>query len=136
MAAFMNGNENEIEPLKDVAAEHCISDQQQVKREPGEKCGARDRLPVFLEGIEKRKSFAERCRNFHKISISLALVASACGEPGIDSPPCRHALRHSIHNLPAPVDTIAARKIFWIAGAVLRVRHHRAVLANFDSFDG
>src|SRR4029077_1811393 len=31
---------------------------------------------------------------------------------------------------------IAARKIFRIAGAALRVRHHRAVLANFDSLHG
>src|SRR5580700_2044766 len=66
MAAFMDRNENKIEPLKQVAAEQRIPEQQNGEAQPAIKRGARNRFPVFLERIEKRKPFAKRCRNFHE----------------------------------------------------------------------
>jgi hypothetical protein len=53
MPAFMNRNENKIEPLKQVSAKERISDQQNVESQPAKKSAARNRFPVFLR-IEKR----------------------------------------------------------------------------------
>src|SRR5271169_5982359 len=136
MAAFMNRNENEIEPLKQVAAEEGIPDQQGVECQPAKKRPARNRFPVFFERIKEWKTLAERFRNFHEQLILPAPVAGRSAEPRVDSPPGRHSFRDGVHNFPAAVHAIAARKIFWVACAVLRVHYYGAILANFDSFAG
>ena len=66
MAAFVDRNKDEIEPLKQVTAEESISDQQDVEAEPPIKRDARNRFPAFFKRIKKRKPFAERFWNFHE----------------------------------------------------------------------
>src|SRR5258708_1556012 len=69
MAAFVNGNEYQVEPLQKCPVENCIPDQNYIKNQPPSQNAARYGFPIFTQRFKEWKSFAERIRNSHKPSI-------------------------------------------------------------------
>src|SRR5258708_31450037 len=68
MAAFVNGNEYQVEPLQEWPVENRIPDQNYIKNQPRQNT-ARYGFPFFIQRFKKWKSFGERIRNSHEPSI-------------------------------------------------------------------
>src|SRR6266403_120342 len=75
MPALVNGNKNQVEPLEQCPVQNRVPNQDGVECQRCDQRASRHGLPLFLQCVEKRKSFDERFRNSHARSILLARTA-------------------------------------------------------------
>ena len=65
VAAFVNGNEDDVNHKQGAAVAIGLGQKQQIKNQPDSERPARDGLPFFLEGFEERKARGESVRKIH-----------------------------------------------------------------------
>jgi hypothetical protein len=66
MAAFVNGNENEVDHQQRALAAKSLVKKQEIENQPRDESPSGNRLPIVFERVEKRQAIGDSVREAHR----------------------------------------------------------------------